>query len=503
MPAPWVASTCILLAAPAVLAQSAGTSRSVALQPTASITQTFTNNYLVSGVDPASDAITRLTAGLAFRGQSGLVRGFLDYSLSSLVHARHSDHNSFQNALNAVLGAELLEGRARVDLVANIAQSAVSAFGAQPGSSSNGQSNSTEVRNLRITPSFQGPLGPNLRYSADLSHSLTDAGSSGIGDSTSTSASVHLEPAGAARLGWTVDGSVLRSDYKAGRTTESDRVFGGVKLRLDDLDLRLQANTGLELTDLATAGRQSYRTWGLGAVWTPSPRTQVSGQYEHRFFGASHSVSLTHRTALTVWRVTSSRSVSTSGGQDTGSGRGTAFDLLFTDSRFIAAEPDLGKRADLVKNTLLSLGFDDVQSNPGFLRSTATVQNRQEISAAWRGARSTAILAYSRTVDQQLGLASSVLGDFASTAEVRLQRLSLDLSQRLTPIASLSLLLSEQRGTGSQATLRNVQRQASLLYTTRPSIDASLSLGLRRSLYDNQPVSYNETALFATYGLRF
>ena len=496
----WGLAVPALMASSAVLAQSAGSARALALQPSVSVTQTFSSNYLGSGADQASDAITRLTAGLGFRGQSGLVRGYLDYSLSSLVYARHSDHNSLQNALNAALGVDFLEGRGRVDLTANIAQSAVSAFGAQPAAGGNALSNVTELRRLQIAPSFRGPLGPNLRYVAELGFAITDASKTDNGDSSVTNASLHLEPSNAGRLSWSLDATALGSAYKVGRRTEAERLYGGLALRLDELDLRLQANGGLEFTDLATAGRQRYQTWGIGATWTPSPRTQVAAQFDHRFFGASRNVNVTHRTPLTVWRVASSRSVSTNGNQDIGSGRGTAFDLLF--AQFASIEPDPLRRSELVNAYLRAQGIDPLFS-PGFLKSTATIQNRQEFSAAWRGVRSTILLAYAQTVDQQVGLASGTAGDLANSAQVRLKTLSLDLSHRLTPVASASMLLSRQGGSGTEAGQRHVQRLLNLQYTTRPNNESNLSIGLRRALSDNQPVAYDETSIFASFGMRF
>lgn len=483
-----------------VLAQPAGTSRTMSLQPSIAVTQTFSSNYLGSDSNQSSDAITRLSAGLGFRSQAGLVRGFLDYSLSSLIYARHRDHNTFQNSLNAALGTVLLEGRARIDLNANIAQSAISAFGAQPTASGMASSNITEQRQLQILPSFKGQLGPSLRYAADLSVAIADARNTDKGDSTLVNVGLHLEPNLPSQLSWSLDATGQKSDYKAGRKTSSERLFSGLALRLDDFDLRLLANAGLEFTDLATAGRQRYQTWGIGATWTPSPRTQVVAQFDQRFFGAARSLSLTHRTPLTVWRVSNSRSVSASGNQDLGSGRGTAFELLF--AQFASIEPDLGRRVDLVNGYLRAQGIDPLFS-PGFLKSTATVQDRQEISAAWRAQRSTALFAFSQTMDQQLGLVTGALDDLSNSTQVRLQTLSLDLSHRLTPVASASMLLSRQAGTGSQAAQRHVQRLLSLQYTTRPNNEANFSLGLRRRLSNNQPAAYDETSVFATFGLRF
>ena len=139
----------------------------------------------------------------------------------------------------------------------------------------------------------------------------------------------------------------------------------------------------------------------------------------------------------------------------------------------------------------------------GFLQSSASIQNQQQLSAAWRGVRSAAVLLYTQSTSTQIGLSTGLLGDFASSAEVHLRGLSLDLSHRLTPMSSLNLTLSQRRGSGKLDTQRNAQQQVGLNYTTRPNAYGTLSAGLRRALYDNLSGRFNETAVFATYGMRF
>ena len=485
-------------------ADGAGAARGWRIEPQVSVTETFTDNYRLVAQEPASDAVTRLTAGIGLRGQTGLLRGFLDYNLSSLLHARHSQANTYQNALNSALSAELADGRLRLEAAAGISQNAISAFGLQSGNSGLNAANTTEVRTLRLAPTLQGLLGPALRYNASLAYQATDASGSRNGDSATTTAAIHLEPQTAGRVGLALDASHLASDFKAGRSTVSDRVFGTARYTINDLDLRLSANAGVESTDMASLRRQRHGTWGIGWVWEPSPRTRLSGDWERRFFGTTHALSLEHRTPLTVWRLSDSRSLNTSGGGAAGGVRGTAFDLFF--SQFASIEPDPLKRADLVNAFLRSNGIDPgLNLQPGFLRSSATVQDRQEFSVAMRGVRSAAVLTASRSATRRVDTSLS-LGDDLDGGRVTLRLLALDLSHRLTPDSSVTLLLSRQQGGGNLAnqTAQTTRQQSfNLGYTTRLGPTASLALGLRRALYENASGAYDENALFATYGLRF
>jgi len=472
------------------------------VQLNGSLTQTFTDNYLVTGFQPESDAVTRLTAGVGLNSQSGRTKGFLDYSLSGLIYARHSESNQLQNTLNANFSAELSEGQSRLNVRAGISQSAISAFRLQPGINSLNQANSTELRYLSVAPVVYGPLGPYLRYTATLDASLSDAKDTDLGDSSLTTATVRIEPITAGRLSWAVDGTASKSDYKAGRATTMNRLNGTAFYPITDLDLRLSASAGSELTDLNSFQRKRYVTYGMGAVWTPSPRTNLAANFDERSFGRTHNLSFEHRTALTTWRVSDSRNVSSLNGENGAGNRGTAYNLLF--AQFASIEPDPVKRADLVNSALLRSGISPTaQINPSFLNSGVSVQDRQEVSVALRGVRSTAVLSYTRTATSRLDNFTAAPDDLSKSSVIHLQGLSLDLSHRLTPASSLSLLLSDQRGNGDFKSQSNRQRQASLLYSLRASELGSLSVGLRRALYLNQPNPFDETAIFATFGTRF
>ncbi len=474
--------------------------RQVSFEPTVSVTQTFSDNPDLRAVGPLADSITRLTLGLSLRANTGQTRGFLDYSLSGLVYARGSGRNALQNQLNALLSADWLDKRAHLDASGVIGRSAISAFSAQPDGSANVGSNTTEQRSVRLAPSWKGPLGNDLRFTTGLVLQANDVKDSAVGDYTSASASVHLEPARVGRLSWSADMSHVTSHYKAGRTTDNDRIYASLLARLDELDLRLNANVGIESTNLTSASRQRFDTWGLGAEWVPSPRTRVVLDYGQRFFGKSYGLTLEHRTPLTVWRFTDSRSLSLGNGGATL--RGTAYDLFF--AQFASTEPDPVKRADLVNGFLRSNGIDPQTSlNLDFLRSATTVQDRQDLSVAWRGVRDTLMLMFTRTGTRRIDDGNVVFGDLALSNDIQQQGISIDWSHRLTPQSSVNLLVSQQRGQGQQANQDSWQRQYLMQYLLTPTAKSNLVVGLRHGQYRRVGLSYAENAVYATYGLRF
>ena len=506
-PVRWLSCALIVAAAAPVQAQdslrAAGPGlRQNILQPRASITENFSNNVELSRTQPRSDAVTELAAGVSFQSNIGRLRGSLDYELTGILYARNSTLNTFQNALKANLGADLIENRARLDLQAGIAQSARSAFGVQPGSSGLPSSNLTEYRSLSITPSFVGPLGPTVRYKAGLTYSLSDARGTAAGDATGIHAFMQLSPSSPGLVGWSVDMSSTHSSFEAGRQTVDNRLNGTLSRKIDALDLQVNVSAGVEMTDITTFERASYQNWGAGASWTPSPRTKVVAQIDRRFFGNGHVLSFEHRTALTTWSFSDTRSLSSSGNGTATGGQGTTFDLYF--AQFAAIEPDRAKRTDLVNSFLkangLSAGFG---SSSGFLRSSETVVRAQNASVAYRGLRGAAVLTYGRSVNVPVKGVLLPGDDFINTSSIVTDTASMSLSHRLTPMSSANLIIRYDQSRGDQPQQQSSQREINLQYLASLNERSNLTVGARRAVYRTFQSPYNESAVFATYGIRF
>lgn len=480
---------------------TAGASGSSAFQRSINVEQTLTDNYRLDRGMPESDAITRFGAGISYRPRSGPVRGFLDYNLTGVLYAHHSRENTLQNALNANLAVYLIDDRLQVNLAATISRSAISAFGVQPVAGTDANSNTTEVRTLQISPTLRGPLGSGLRYNARLSHQISSADSGSVGDSGSTSAAVQVVPTTRGRLGWSVDGAHQKSSFKQGRDSQTDRLFGTMLLAVPELDLDLNASMGVEWTDQLTVDHRRHTNRGVGVVWSPSPVTRLSAETEARYYGRSYAVLLEHRTPRAVFRYRSARSASTDGVPAIGR-RGIAFDLLF--AQFASVQPDPFLREQLVNRVLQQQNIDPQQLvGVGFLQSAVSEQDTHEFSAAWTGPRNAAVFSLGRTKSRRLDPISAAVDDLSRTGEVVLDSLSVSLSHRLTPMSTLNLSASMQRGGGALAAQSSNQALASLQYSTRLTPDSTLGLSLRRALYKTGLVPYDETAATATYGVRF
>jgi uncharacterized protein (PEP-CTERM system associated) len=487
--------------APSACAQ-AGTA--FTLTPNVSLTETVTNNVDLSTTDPRSDAITQVTVGVAVGSRSGQLRGFLNYGLTGNFYARDSGRNSVsnQNALNANFDTEVVDGRVFVGVNASIGQTASSAFGAQPGLSGLPSTNTTEFRTLSIAPRLTGPLGPAVKYTGGLTYTISNASSTSEGDSSSTSAFVRLGPSTPGVVGWAVDFTATQSSFVAGTDSVDNRLIGTLNRKIDALDLLVNVSAGAEATDLASFDKQQYWNYGIGATWAPSPRTKLVAQFDERFFGRAHVLRFEHRTALTTWTISDTRSLNSSGNGISTVGPGATFDLYY--AQFAAIEPDPAKRTDLVNSYLKANGLSpSTGASTGYLRSGETVVRGQNVSVAYRGLRGAAVLVMSRSVNVPIEDGTLPSEDFINTSNIVSDNVSLNLSHRLTPTSSTNLTFSYQQSRGDQAEQYSNQREIRLQYVAGLTNRSNVTAGARRALYKTYQTPYNESAVFATYGYRF
>ena len=243
-------------------------------------------------------------------------------------------------------------------------------------------------------------------------------------------------------------------------------------------------------------------TSGYGVDWRPTERTLISTFSERRAFGNGYNYAVSHRTPLMAFKFTDSRDVSFQSNQATTVGRGTIYDLLFT--QFASAVPDPVVRAQQVTQLLAQTGISPTtQLTSSFLTSRVTALKRQELSTVLNGVRNTVTVSYSRSVQDILGAAAGT-GDFALSSSITQKGLTGNWAYRLTPLSSLTAtaLLQESSGSGS-ATLASRQKSLNLSYTTRVAAQVNFSLGVRTSEFASNTISYRENAAFATLTAKF
>lgn len=200
------------------------------------------------------------------------------------------------------------------------------------------------------------------------------------------------------------------------------------------------------------------------------------------------------------FRYRNASSLSTSGSLAQG-GQDVIYQLVALE---FAAITDPVLRDAAIRRRLIELNLDPTRvPSIGFLASAATLQDTQEFSIVWSGPRDSLSASVSRSKTQRADTVSTAADDLSQSGAVALSNLSVSWSHRLTPGSSVALTLTAVRGNGDTAAQSNRQTRMELAYNTSLTPESSASVTLRRGLYKTALQPYDESALTASYGIRF
>jgi uncharacterized protein (PEP-CTERM system associated) len=482
--------------------RDAGQPRAVTITPTFDSLFSYVQTSGRTGLGNYSDFVTQLRPGLQINARTGRLRGTLIYFLDANHHTRSTNNNTpVQNSLNANGSAEVIQNWFFVDGRASITQQARSAYGQQTASGGlSGSDNQTEVGTLYVSPYLRGRVADLATYEARFTTEATNARRSIIGDSSNNAVSLSLNsPRGGARLGWGALATKRQTSYRAGRTTDEDRVVVSAIAR-PDTDLTVTLRAGREAQNVTTLERRNDNNFGAGLTWSPSNRTSAAIDADRRYFGQSYRVLVDHRLSQSSFRLSASRDVSNNQSTSSGSSGAatTAFELQFRN--LTAQFPDPKQRAEVALALLQGRGQDpNAVFSSSFLTSDVTLVQRLDLSWIYTGRRQTVSLLAFSSDTSNLG----VLAPGASNLnDVRQSGLTATVSHRLTPTANVSLAGSFLHTAGNQGNVGSDLKSMQLSWSDTLNRYTTATLGARYSVFDS-PDPYREAALTATIAMRF
>lgn len=468
---------------------------------------TYTDNVTPGSGPKSSDFITRLSPGVQIDGKSARASGSLAYNWQQYLYADNSRLDNHQQSLRANGKLELIEQWMFLDASGNIAQRSASAFGTQGVGNELVNANRTETSAYQWSPYIQGQLGGKTSYELRYNNIHTSANTGVVSDYGGTTSEVwSARLAGATPLtllGWSLYTDRQNVELGSTRKFESSRFTGTLEIRIDP-QVRLFVDAGRESDNYSLAEWQRRDTSGYGVDWAPTERTLLSLKQDRRSYGDSHNYTFTHRTALTAWRLSDTRSVSLPGQQLTQAPISTAYDLALQYFSFIA---DPAERAAMASALLAALRIPaDSLVYGNILSSQAMIQRRQEASVVLIGANNTVTLTLQKSSSQRLGAASSVLpgDDFGLTSNIRQTGVSGSWAHKLTPDSALTLNALTSRSSGDTSNLDTRLRSVQLLFTTKLGMKTTASAGVRRNSFDNSyGTSYDENAVTGALFMTF
>lgn len=466
------------------------------ITPTVAVDLTYTDNVNPGGGQKTSDLITRVSPGIRIEGSSARASGNLTYNWQHYSYAESSARDSRQQSMAAKGKLELVEKWMFIDASGNIAQRTISAFGTQGASNELVNSNRTETSSYQLSPYLQGRLGGVADYELRYSNMQTSADTGVLSGGGTTTQAWNGRLSGATPLtllGWSLNAERQSAEFGSTNETRTSRLYGTLEYRIDP-QIRLFLNAGQE-SDNFSSDRRSRTTRGYGVDWAPTERTLLSLKKDRHSYGDSHSANFTHRTALSAWKLSDSRSVSLPTQQMTQAPVSSAYELL--NMQLMSSIPDAAERAIAVSQMLQQAGISaDALVFGNVMSSQAFVQRRQEASVALTGVNNTVTLSVQRSSSERTGTGVSLIDDFASSSRVRQSGLSGSWAHKLSPHAALTLNANTSRSSGDTASQETRLRSLSLLLTKKLGVRTSATAGLRQTSSDSAGgASYDERAV--------
>lgn len=497
----WCCGAAVAALGPVWAQSDAPQQASLWVEPRVGLRVTATDNARLQAGQAQSEQTLEITPGVRVVANQARVKGFFDYNLSGLYRMQDTGGDNVQHRLNTSAQINAIDNWAFVDVAGTVSQQLISAFGPVAGSSAT-NANQAQTATYRVSPSVRGqfPYGVNYEARYNVQGTKTKSNARGDSDTQGWSGRISRQVGSA---GWSLSADQKAVDYDSGRSTESSTVTGRFSYAWSP-----QWVTGLtvgqESNDLLTVDnkRKSYSNYGVDLTWRPSDRTTLSAGMNDRYFGTGHSLSLEHRAARTLVRVSDIRDVSTSPNANVDATLGTLFDLL--DALLVTLEPDPVKRAQLVQAELQSRGLPgDLLVSQSFLVSQATLQRRQQLSVLMTGRRGSFTVSYARGQSSRLLNNLSLGDDFDSTSRIKTQTLSLLYAHRLTPVTSANASVALLRSQGDLDSQRNSQYTLTLGINTQLGRRTSGSLQVRRLQSNSGLNPYSENALVGNILHRF
>jgi uncharacterized protein (PEP-CTERM system associated) len=347
------------------------------ITPTASLSETYTSNVNYSAAGSAeSDFATSVTGTLQISGQGARARLNGSIGATGLFYVRETQNNSFVPSVNLVGSLEAIEKFFYIDAQVYVSQSFFSPFAAQPGNIVNATANRYTSETYSIGPYIQGLIGgTNITYlvrddniwslSSQLGNTSVDAPNTYLNQLHATLNAPTIP------WGWTLEYMGTRYE-PANRDTlgsYTTRVGRAIFIYQFDPQVQVSARVGYENDDFPLQSSQGV-VYGAGLQWSPSDRTQVSGFWEHRFFGSSYSGQIRHRLPRTALSATFSRGLNTYP-QNALTIPAGANVPSFVDAAFTTRIPDPAERALAVQQFVAQAGLPPTLATPVNIFSAA------------------------------------------------------------------------------------------------------------------------------------
>lgn len=427
------------------------------LSPEVAVSETYSTNLNMAGEATAVEGVqTNIVPRLRLDARGARMSGFLDYRRDESYSPGHSDLNDGRNLLSSFATVEAIDSLLYLDASASVVQRDRSLFSPNTVATTGATQNQREMRVVEVSPYILGRAFGATDYS--LRYTVSDARSAGDRSNDATLVPTRVDQwigslrtqAGQASLGWFADAHADRVANDVVGTRSDTRYRGGIIFPVMR-HLHVLLSGGRERTDYATGSNVTSATPGVGFEWRPSQHTEATGMRERRSFGHGHDLSVTYRTARTVWRYLDVKDAAVLPMGLSGFNRGSVYDLMSDLLSTSIADPVAREQA--ARQRAEQVGpIGGVVDAGGVSSSRIFIDRTRQASAVLLGTRSAFTLLFQDREQHLLaGQTAVVTDDFSLSPDIRDRSAMVSWVHRLTPMADFNVSLLHLKRTGLSA----------------------------------------------------
>lgn len=450
----------VALACAAVLVMAPASLRAQNTPPVVTIDSSLTatdNGALSASGSEQSDFVASVRPRFALSRRNAGLKLELDAAATFLGYANGTQQSGVFPELRAALTSTLVERWLYVDAAAQLRQTQADQFGTRADDAT-GANQRTE-RSFRMSPYVEREVAPNAWLLARQDAAVTTNGA-GAGTRLESSRSViRLErlpvPFGAA-------GELTRFRSESEGFPDSRFALDTARVRgstVLDGQWVLGAIVGVDRSEVLQQGNTDP-LYGISLLWTPGPRTGLSANLEHRFFGPSGDVTFFHRLPFMSIALSLSRHPVFSTAYVGLVGQRADLRSLL-DGILTTRYPDPETRRGLVDALVTSRGLETRSFDPADVVAEYP-QVQTSANATWviLGSRNTATLnVYVQTFRQLTRDGDPLASSTSADSDSRQTGAAFQLSRRLAPQVSADAVVRWSRVTGLAARTGDVSEE--------------------------------------------
>lgn len=453
-----------------------------AFVPHLGLTEEYTDNVTLVGQDTLQDYISTINSGLSVRGISARLTSNIDYNLQKQIYDAEDSFSGLNHQLQADNALTVVDQWLYFETNSRISQQSIDNSNTFGRENRNQAGNQTTVIFYEMKPSIRHRFGSWADFDGSWSRGETSTSGGNINTRGSGGdEAIDLRLSSGRRVSRTpVSISYRRNDenFDSGSNNDQERLnaeLSYVVNRKFQLDFEVGREKNSSSNDQSNQGNQL--TWSVGATFTPTPRTQIDGNFGERSFGNSKNFSLKHRMRRWVFDVNYREDVRTRNQE--------LRDLVLVP----ITDPFGNPVVDPTANSNI-LNPDDLAS----INENSFLTESLAANVTYRGRKTNFSAGFYDTDRTSSG------DTVASTVRGMRSSISRSLSRRLSIAFSVFWRESE---TGSDFNNGTFLLNPSVHYTLGPHTDLSLSYSYRDGNGPDIDDNYIENSLSASVNLHY